>query len=76
MSCLPPYRAKDGFSGEDDDENGHYILWLIDDLFDNLARAAIVFESASISLREFCGNQCCFVVLRGASCNGRHAVSC
>src|ERR1700737_4520228 len=50
MSCLPPYRtgSKDGFSGEDDDENGHYVLWLIDGLFDDLVRAAIVLESASV----------------------------
>ena len=27
------------------------------------------------SLREFCVTQSCSVMLRGASCNGRHAVS-
>ena len=27
------------------------------------------------SSREFCENQCCFVVLSGANYNGRHAVS-
>ena len=47
MSCLPPHptRSKDGFEGENDDENGDYILWLIDGLFDDLIDAAIVLES-------------------------------
>ncbi len=27
------------------------------------------------SLPEFCVTRCCFVMLRGAKCNGRHAVS-
>ena len=49
-------RSKDGFSGQDDDENGHYIRWLIDGPFDDLVRDAIVLELHrwSISLREFC----------------------
>jgi hypothetical protein len=27
------------------------------------------------SLREFCVTQCCFVMLGGGNCNGRHTVS-
>lgn len=27
-------------------------------------------------LRESCVTQCCFVMLSGAKCNGRHAASC
>jgi len=28
------------------------------------------------TLREFCVTQCCFVMLGGAKCSGRHAASC
>jgi hypothetical protein len=68
MTCVPPYRTQPehGFPGQDDDENGHYILWLTDGLFDDLVRAAIVLESASAA--DFLvGILCQSVLLRCAS---------
>ena len=45
----------------------------------HLVRAYLLLEvstrddTLSQFLREFCVTQCCFVMLRGAKCNGRHA---
>jgi hypothetical protein len=47
MSCLPPnHRSKDRF--QDDDENGYCVLWPMDGLLDDLIRAQLLLESASV----------------------------